>query len=141
MFVEKITSIVASICAFYAGDDEGKEMAIDMLQSALKAIMAYVDSVYNAETQMPILRFIKEGQDFRDAVIALDNTRRTCHNAVIASLSSVDRLCKVIGAPALYGKPINDNVRTEIAEFCMDMVENVFGGRTDVKLEDIVPNI
>ena len=79
---------------FFDGDAQD---AYETLTSAMESLVNYQNSVISMETQMKFLRFIKEGQDFRDAVVQLDTNRRYKHDAAIANLNILNRISEAYG--------------------------------------------
>ena len=58
-----------------------------MIESNMNLLLDYVCAVFNMETQLPIFRFRLDGEDYRDAVMELDQRRRRAHNAAISAAS------------------------------------------------------
>jgi len=69
----------------------------------------------------------RRGQDLRDVVSEADKTRRSCHNALIASVDIVNRICTAHEFPLLYD---GGNERREYADFALRLVEEIFTQRS-----------
>ena len=108
---------------FFDGDAQD---AYETLTSAMESLVNYQNSVISMETQMKFLRFIKEGQDFRDAVVQLDTNRRYKHDAAIANLNILNRISEAYGVEPFC--PVDTSDRHAAADFigewCNEMYNN-----------------
>lgn len=108
---------------FFDGDAQD---AYETLTSAMESLVNYQNSVISMETQMKFLRFVKEGQDFRDAVVRLDTNRRYKHDAAIANLNILNRISEAYGVEPFC--PVDTSDRHAAAEFigewCNKMYNN-----------------
>lgn len=99
-----------------------------LAQEMVDACANYVDTVVNMENVISIYRFkASDPSDYRAMVQRLDQTRRLAHNALIALVRSVDRLCKINNVEPVYGG--HDEDRLAIAEFAKAVVDEYFEGR------------
>ena len=73
--------------------DHDKDDALDFLASQLKAFPDYVNIVVNEQIMMPIYQAKYEGQEYRDAVMDIDKSRRIAHDSAISSVNILNRAC------------------------------------------------
>lgn len=125
---ERQTNLIRAMQAqnfeqFFDGDAKD---AYETLTSAMESLVNYQNAVIAMETQMRLLRFTKEGQDFRDAVQQLDTNRRYKHDAAIANLNILNRICDAYETERIC--PIDTSDRYEAAKFigewCNEMYQN-----------------
>jgi len=103
-----------------------------LAQEMVDACANYVDTVVNMENVISIYRFkASDPSDYRAMVQRLDQTRRLAHNALIALVRSVDRLCKINNVEPVYGG--HDEDRLAIAEFAKAVVDEYFEGRQKIE--------
>jgi hypothetical protein len=99
-----------------------------LAQEMVDACANYVDTVVNMENVISIYRFkANDPADYRAMVQRLDQSRRIAHNALIAAVRIVDRLCAMYGVEPVYGG--HDEDRLAIAEFAKAVVDEYFEGR------------
>lgn len=125
---ERQTNLIRAMQAqnfeqFFDGDAKD---AYETLTSAMESLVNYQNSVIAMETQIKFLRFVKEGQDFRDAVQQLDTNRRYKHDAAIANLNILNRICDAYETERIC--PVDTSDRHEAAKFigewCNEMYQN-----------------
>lgn len=73
--------------------DNDKDEALEFLSSELQSFPKYVNVVVNEQIMMPIYKAKYEGQDYRDAVMNIDKSRRIQHEQVICSVNILNRTC------------------------------------------------
>lgn len=106
-------------------DDEDM---LDFIKERMQKICGYVESVTAMEYSIPIIRARYEGQDLIDKIQKFDNNRHIAHEAAIASVKQLNRLCVSEGVSKLFDGDETD--RYQIADFCMLVVNTLFEGRT-----------
>ena len=75
---------------------------LKMIENNMNLLLDYVCAVYNMETQLPILHFRLEGEDYRDAVMELDLRRRRAHNAAISATTALCRIAAMRNAAPMF---------------------------------------
>lgn len=96
MLIQKLDAVLSR-----CGDDAEKSLVYSMLENACR----YVESVYSMETRAELLRFRAGPEEYRKAVESMDRHRRACHEAYMADLGAVNRLCRSKFLPELYTGP------------------------------------
>lgn len=114
----------------------GDEDTLALIEDQMNNLASYVDSVYAMEVQIQTLRFRLEGEDYREAVSALDKRRRSAHEAAIAGCSILNRVAKMVGVEDMYSGNLED--RHEVAEFCIAVVDELFHGRTKCAIHELL---
>lgn len=114
----------------------GDEDTLTLIEDQMNNLASYVDSVYAMEVQIQTLRFRLEGEDYREAVSALDKRRRSAHEAAIAGCSILNRVAKMVGVEDMYSGNLED--RHEVAEFCIAVVDELFHGRTKCAIHELL---
>lgn len=125
MYNNKTPEKFLALVGAYKGDD----LMLESLEDYMSTLAEYVTRVYAMETQMPILRFRLDGDDFRNAVMDLDKRRRAAHEGAIASISVMNRMAKMANVEVLYDGDLED--RLAVADFCMETVKVFFDNRVD----------
>lgn len=115
---------------------------LDFITDEMKNIIKYVSVVENMESQMSILRFRCEGEEYIARVENLDRTRRSAHETAIGAVSALNRLCRSYGLTPFY--PGDEKNRHEVADFCGAALNELFVQRdkdpvrhVEEKLEEI----
>lgn len=81
--------------------DQDLLKSIDMLFGRFED---YVNTIYNMERLLPILKFRYEGQEYRDHVMDLDSSRRSAHEAAMASCRTINRICESVGLEHMFAE-------------------------------------
>lgn len=99
----------------------------EMVENAMKSALQYVNAVDSMELAMPRIMATLDGEDMRRQIEMLDKSRRCAHEAAIAQVSFLNRICDMYGIAAIYTGSLDD--RIQIGDFCIDVVKEVFAGR------------
>ncbi len=67
------------------------EKAVEFIHQTLKSIFRYIETIYTMETQMKLLGFRLEGDDYKERVSKYDSSRRRAHDALISNLLATTR--------------------------------------------------
>lgn len=105
----------------------------DDLKSVLRAMnsfSSYVLSVYNMETNIPIIRFRYEGEELREKIQNLDENRRLTHESAIANVSLLNNICRLYNVDEIFTGDKTD--RYQVADFCEEVVSEFFKDRSGV---------
>lgn len=105
---------------------EQKELH-EMVENAMKSALNYVNAVDGMELAMPRIMATLDGEDMRRQIEMLDQSRRCAHEAAIAQVSFLNRICNMYGIDAIYTGSLDD--RNQIGDFCIDVVKDVFAER------------
>jgi hypothetical protein len=101
----------------------------DDLQSVEDLILdcgRYIEKVNHMESAITVARFRMEPDEYREYVMNLDRSRKYAHDALVASVRVLDRLCRAYQVDPLYAGP---DERIPVSEFAMDVVKEMFEGR------------
>ena len=112
------------LVARFKDDDE----MLEFIKERMQYICRYVESVTAMEYSMPLLRARFEGQELREKIENLDRNRRISHEAAISAVKQLNRLCVSEGVEKLYSG--DEENRYEIGDFCGEVVNTLFEGRT-----------
>ena len=114
-------NFIALVNACGARDD-----LLKMIERDMALLLDYVCVIFNMETQLPMLRFRLDGEDYRDAVMELDQRRRRAHNAAISGVAALCRMAAMRNvAPIFDGVfDMDDRAfdRNVIGDFCVAAV-------------------
>lgn len=98
-----------------------------MIESNMNLLLDYVCAVFNMETQLPILRFRLDGEDYRDAVMELDQRRRRAHNAAISATAALCRIAATRNVAPMFDGVFDAQDRTfdrnVVGDFCVAAVD------------------
>lgn len=123
MVKKKILSLIEKIKASqsqYAKDD------LKAVENFITDCGRYVDKVTAMEAALVSARFRMEPEDYRELIIELDRSRKYAHDALIASVRLINRLCGVYGAECVYDGP---DERILIAELAIEVAAEFFKER------------
>lgn len=115
---------------------EKDEDMLSVIEDQMNNLASYVNAVYAMEVQIQTLRFRLEGEEYRDAVTALDKRRRNAHEAAIAGCSILNRMAKMVNAEDMYDGDLDD--RYAVADFCIKVVDELFHGRTKCSIDELL---
>jgi len=87
----------------------------------------YIEKVTAMEAAIATQRFRLEPADYRELIINLDRSRKLAHDALIAMVRVINRLCLAHEVTQVYEGP---DERILIAEFAKEVVNNFFDERT-----------
>lgn len=146
--LEKVEEISYSI-----GDLDNIEDKRDFfynLEDALEKTGDYVKSVYDMETKAEVYRNSLEPRERAEAINKLDHSRRSKHEAMIASYLTLNNTCKLINCPPFFEHEIEmDNngnytydTREKAAEFAGEVLATYYvKARDGHRLKDIVEEV
>jgi hypothetical protein len=86
----------------------------------------YIERVNAMEAALQVARLRMEPEDYRQLIMDLDRSRKLTHDALIASVRLVNRLCGVYGVEKIYTGP---DERIPIAEFAKEVTDEYFKER------------
>ena len=139
-------------CLFTAiGRTQDAERAFHMLKALdtriLPSFPNYVNSVWNMEVGMRTASRYREfghldTEQFQETVTTLDRSRKIAHDSMISSCSQLNRFCDICEIPRFCPDLEADADgqewlhRKNCAEFCGDVVLEVFEGRDGTQLSE-----
>ena len=127
MYKERMSNLMNAIDQQNPVGSSLRTMLFEAVESGLKNFVDYVNSVYGMETKIAIARFqVDDPREFQEIVKMMDTGRRYAHDAAIASINMLDRICDKHGVEPIYG---GSQDRTEIGDFCGKIVNEYFEGR------------
>lgn len=106
--------------------EDAKEYAEETISDAIHSFTNYASSVAHMLRMVQIWTVTSqyEGQEFRDKVEGLDRRRRSAHDAAIANLSMLNRICDMLGIEK-FTVDLNDRyaVGDWIGMFCTELFQ------------------
>lgn len=124
-FLEKETKLLETIRQTnYEVWDGDKNEALDDLERLFKAFPEYANIVISIQQRTPMLSLRYDGEELREITMNLDTNRRICHDAAIASISGLNRICEMHELPKYAD--INTNDRQEVARFVGKYVAELY---------------
>lgn len=112
---------------------DSKEEAIDFVAKTMSAFPEYVNTVVNYQVKVPLIYARYEGAELQDRVMEIDRQRRNAHEAAIASVNILNRVCDKFGLEPFADVDTSD--RTKVADFCGRFVNETYnkaiGGTMD----------
>ena len=130
-----LNAMKANNFAVFDGDSED---AYDLIGECLTSFPEYANAVVRMEVLMPVYQERYDGQEFRDHVTQLDNTRRTYHNAACSSIGILNRICEQHGLEPFADIDVND--RYQVADFVGQFVAEIYEDRSAKGMDDLVAN-
>jgi hypothetical protein len=128
MYKERMSNLLNAIDQQNPVGSPLRSMLFDAVESGIKNFVDYVNAVYNMETRVAIAKFRADSPaEYQGIVNELDTGRRYAHEAAIASINMIDRICDKLGVEPVYG---GSQDRTEIGDFCGKIVGEYFDGRS-----------
>lgn len=128
MYKERIRDLMNAV------KDEPEDL--EFIESRVQAFTDYVSYVTWMETRIQRLNIEGiRGQEWRDQVQDLDESRRSRHDVAIGAVRQLNRMCEHEGITLLYDGEIDDLHRTAIGDLIGDIVKEYFDGRTVGKLK------
>lgn len=106
--------------------DTHRDSDLETVEDFINDCGAYVDKVTAMESALAIARFRMEPEDYRELIIRLDRNRKYAHDALIASVRVINRLCKNYGVSQVYTGP---DERIPIADFALEVTAEYFKER------------
>lgn len=100
---------------------------LDAVRDALKSFEDYHNAIYSMETGKRLLMGTVETQKYQDEVAAMDQRRTDCHNAVLASLSMLNRMAAMDGLPPVYDGVVSKDrpYRRQAADAVLRFVQEI----------------
>ena len=113
---------------YLAGDD--KEL-LDMIYDALISFERYHGAIYDMETKKKLYRYAMDSLEYRKMENELDKLRTSCHNAVIANVSMLNRMAEQKGIPPIYDGVVSEErpYRRELADEILAYVAEIINER------------
>ena len=100
---------------------------LEALNDAMTSFREYVNKVDTGEQQIRLAAVRFEGEEYRDTVSQYDRRRHDQHEEAIINVRLVNRLAQLYGVSPLFTG--NDNERLQVADFCLDVVVQIFHNR------------
>lgn len=102
----------------------------DMLESvnyAIESCGQYIEAVNAMEATLTVQRFRLDPDEFRDKLSEADKRRRNIHNGLIANVTILNRICKMVGVDPIFAGDVES--RLEVADFAMQVTTEMFETR------------
>jgi hypothetical protein len=117
---EKFTALVA---ATNNSDEPNKYDDLQVVEDFFADCDRYVATVVAMEAAILTSRDQMTSREYREYISQLDSSRHNAHNALIASVKILGRLCQLYQVEPIYDGP---DERVPIAEFAMEVVGEMF---------------
>ena len=128
MYKERVSNLMNTIDQQNPVGSSLRDMLFSAVESGMQNFVDYVNCVYNMETKIAIARFRADSaSEYQEIVKRMDISRRNAHEAAIASINMIDRICDKCGVEKVYG---GSQDRVEIGDFCGKIVNEYFEGRS-----------
>jgi len=118
--------IAALIEAVNTGKTPHKTDELQIINDFINDCGNYIEKVTGMEAAIATERFRLDPADYRELIVRLDRNRKLAHEALIASVRVVTRLCLAYQVPKVYEGP---DERIPIAEFAKEVVDEYFAER------------
>lgn len=83
-------------------EKEDLDGMLNFIEKDYNSFEAYINSIYNMELILPMLKFKYEGQDYRDKVMELDSRRRSAHERAMGACRSINKYCEYYGLDQMF---------------------------------------
>lgn len=97
---------------------------LEFITDNMSRMENYVNAVYMQEVMIPQILVLYDGEEQRDRLQTLDNTRRIKHDAAVAAVAQLNRLAQQSGIEPMFDGDAED--RYQIANFCIQVVSTFF---------------
>lgn len=126
MYKERIANLLKTIHG-KADDPETKDAMLDLVKDGVKKFVRYVNCVCNMEYMIQDIQFRSfDTEEYRQRVQDLDRNRKISHDAAIAAINIIDRMCDSFSIEKVYGGP---QERECVGDFCIAIINEYFEGR------------
>ena len=116
--------------------DGDKDMAYDMLERCFDSFPDYANTVIRMQTMVPIWSQRYDGQELRDRIQDIDQTRRIKHDGAISSLGILNRLSTMHGLEPFADVDTSD--RYAVADFVGRFVSETYADGTHTSMDALV---
>lgn len=141
MIIEREQQLLGAMKAqgyqpFFDGDEAD---ALETIESAMKSLVDYQNSVIHQQIMQPIfnVKYMGEPDKMQEAIMGLDQKRRIQHESAIANCNMLNRISQAYGVPDFA--PIDTKDRYQVADFigqfCGEVYEARNGG-ANIQTED-----
>lgn len=100
---------------------------LELLEDLIEACSNYVASVNDLEAALLSARYRMEAEEYRKYIADLENNRTRAHNALIANVKIINRLCSMNKLEPMF--KCNLSNREEVAEEAIKVVDDLFSNR------------
>ena len=109
-----------------ASDNQYANEDVQAVEDFISDCGNYVDKVTTMEAALSVARFRMEPDEYREFIIRLDRNRKYAHDALIASVRVMNRLCGVYDVAKIYEGP---DERIPIGDFALEVSTEFFKER------------
>ena len=104
---------------------------LQAIQDALDSFEKYHAAIYSMETRKKILIHTADTQNYQEEISAMDRKRTSCHNAVLANVSMLNRMAAMAGLPPVYEGVISEDqpYRRQVADAVLEYVHKIIQDR------------
>lgn len=106
------------------GGEEAKEDALSFMGDQFDTFIDYANTVIRQQVMIPIWRTMYDGQDLRDKLESIDQTRRIEHDAAIGGVNILNRMADRLGLEPFADIDTSD--RYAVADFIGTYVNEVY---------------
>ena len=134
MYKEKFVALADAV----GKKPENAEKVTSMIELNMEHLVDYVKAVYMMEVTMQLqrARLGEDSREYAEKLAELDHKRRSHHECAIAAVSVVNRMCGIYGVESIFDGNLDD--RYEVADFCGNLVDEIFGSRDKIVAKDVL---
>lgn len=107
----------------YFNGDRGD--AFNTIAGVFDSLLEYQNAVIRMTAMQPIIRARYEGQELREKMADLDSIRHSSHEAAIANIAMLNRICDAYGAEKIADIDTTD--RYQVADFVGEYCAEIYG--------------
>lgn len=107
---------------FFDGD---RDDAFNTIAEAFNSFSAYQNTVIRMTAMQPIIYAHCEGEELRDKMTDLDNTRHSAHESAIANLTMLNRICDAYRTERIADIDTKDRYQVAdfVGQYCAEVYE------------------
>ena len=100
---------------------------LEAIQDALKSFEEYHIAIYSMETRKKLLIGTGEAMGFQAEIMTMDQKRTSCHNAVLANVSMLNRMAEMDHLPPVYDGTVSKEqpYRRQVADAVLEYVREI----------------
>lgn len=137
MFMEKQMEIMSAMKqSNYELFDNDADDAYDTLERIFSTFVEYANCVIRMQVMIPIWRNRFDGEELRDKVQDIDQSRHVYHESAISSLKQLNRLCSIYGLSPYADIDTSD--RYAVADFVGTWISEIYEDGKSKKMDTTV---
>lgn len=140
MYKERIENLMKTVMNSSDTPDD-KKLDMEFIEGRMQTFTDYVAHVAWMETRIQRLSIEGiRGEEWRDAVQRLDESRRSKHEVAMGSINQLNRMSTARGLEPFYDGPVDHEHRNEVGDVIGNIVNEYFKGRSlnQLKAKDLL---